>query len=676
MLSGTNTSSITPQQSFAYLSSTNLVYRDALPPEYRMPTLLGGDSTNLRGLNTIDNEENIPDFDFREALYKFDIEPSEINQNKRDNLRKTFSENETSNYDDMFGKKLPYKRTKTSNLITDWGSYYAKAKSSQLKKSRDFYKAEPNDGICDEYVPNLSSFNLSKFGINDPALEKQSFKEESGLPSKPRAASISAQNSEISLEIKAHHPEVLPKPIEIDYANKASSRENQKDGEYFEVSAKSFKIADSPERETDRIILSSIPKNFQSLSFSYRRKMLTDLLPDSLKDDAEYKNHLTKILRRNSTSTSSLGSMASMIASARHRKITVPPNSNEMGSLLMSTWKLGRVFNNGSFGIIRECFNIENVDEVKAVKIIPIKQSIKKLYKSQSEIFIWSKLHHKYVIPLLDVQITCDNIFLLMPLFPEGSLFDKVKVWETNKISFEKRHNQIIQYITGIVKSIKYLHHQGIHHGDIKLENFLLHNDVPIICDFGLTNYDLDSYNHNLKSGELDVKIKTQINETVSKLSKRSYNINSPETCSSDLFGSLSSSGNDQNTDKSVISAIRTNESINETPSEKNNIGSLPYAAPELLQSCPISVDRKADIWAFGITVFALIVLKLPFWHIYEPRLKLMILEGNWKSEDWKEMIHQFSEINNFEELIDACLIERSKRENIDQISEKVMRQN
>lgn len=674
MLSGSNSASITPQQSFAYLSSTNLVYRDELPPEYRMPTLLGGDDRNLRGINRIDNEENIPDIDFKEAMYKFDIEPSELDQIRQGNIRKTLSENEMSNYDEMFGTKLPYKKSKTPNLITNWGSYYAKNRASQKQENKKFYKAKLSDGISDEYIPNLSSFNLSKFGIADPApRDEKPLIENSAMVKKPRAASISAQNSEVSLEIKARHPEVLPKPIEIDYAKKATNREDKSDSEYFEVSEESFKIADSPERDPDKIILSSIPKNFQSLSFSYRRKMLTDLLPDSLKDDIEYKNHLTKILRRNSISTSSLGSMASMIASARHRKNTVLPNCNEMGSLLMSTWKLGRVFNNGSFGIIRECFNTENVDEVKAVKIIPIKQSIKKLHKFQSEMFMWAKLNHESVVPLIDVQITCDNIFLLMPLLPEGSLYDKVKAWESSRVPYEKRQKQIKQYITGIIQAIAYLHHHGIHHGDIKLENFLLQDDVPKICDFGLTNYDLDSYNHNLRSGELGIKIRTQINDVVSQLSRKTFNLNSPDTGSSGIFGSLSSAGND--TEKSATSMIKTEDSANDISSEHSNIGSLPYAAPELLQSCPTSVDRNVDIWALGVTVFALIVLKLPFWHIYEPRLKLMILEGNWESEDWKEMVQKYPEITGLGSIIEVCLIDRSKRESIDQISERMSSQ-
>lgn len=671
MQQGTIGRPITPQQSFAYLSSTNLVYRDELPPEYRLPTLLGREQPNLRGLNRIDNEEQIPDVDFREALRKFEVEPKELENLKQGIIRKTFSENEMYNYDQTFGRKLPYNKSSTTNLITDWSSYYANTREEEEKRAAQFYKAKLNDGVSDEYIPNFSSFNLAKFEIDESDTEMKNANQESrGMKKKPRAVSISAGNSDVSLKVEAIHPEIIVKPIKIDFSNKTISRNDKPEEEYFQVSAESFKIADSPERHTDRLVLSSIPKNFQSFSFSYRKKMLAELLPESLRDDVEYKNHITKILRKNSTSASSLGSMASVFAPIKHRKKVIKPDSNEMGSVLMSTWKLGRVFNNGSFGIIRECFNVDNLDDVKAVKIIPINRNLKTFRKFQSEMFMWSKLNHNLVVPFLDVQITCENIFLLMPLLNEGTLFDRVKYWEANKISICERQKHIEQYVRSMIEAIAFLHQHGIHHGDVKLENFLLQNNIPRICDFGMTNYDLDSYNHDSNSNPLKEKIKRQVSEIVAKLSKNMVDTGSPGTPSSDLFGSMSSCSDKLATQVSNDFSKQTETKAGQSPVLDNNIGSLPYAAPELIQACPRSADRKADIWALGVTIFVLVMLKLPFWHIYEPRLKLLILEGNWETDEWKKLIQDHAQLQNLEEVVKACLVNRKFRKSINEIND------
>ncbi|KAG7856341.1 hypothetical protein KL939_003993 [Ogataea angusta] len=60
----------------------------------------------------------------------------------------------------------------------------------------------------------------------------------------------------------------------------------------------------SPEREKDRLILASLPSNFLSLSFSERKRIINEALPDFLQNDKDYKNHITRLIRRNSFSAS------------------------------------------------------------------------------------------------------------------------------------------------------------------------------------------------------------------------------------------------------------------------------------------------------------------------------------------------------------------------------------
>lgn len=248
---------------------------------------------------------------------------------------------------------------------------------------------------------------------------------------------------------------------------------------------------------------------------------------------------------------------------------------------------------------------------------------------------MWSKLRDNSIIPLLDIKISVDYIFLLTPLYIEGSLFDRVKYWEATRISLCDRFEYIIPYIRAILDSLSYLHKNGIHHGDIKLENFVLDNNVPKLCDFGMTNFDLDSYNSLESSKELDERIRHELEYVVRELSNTDSNLR--DTLSFEV------------SNKNMKSFDRESKTLDDIKVKKVhisehdiNIGSLPYAAPELLCPCPTSVDRKADIWALGIVVFTLVILKLPFWHLYEPRLKLQILEGHWETEEWKTMLSGF----------------------------------
>lgn len=68
-------------------------------------------------------------------------------------------------------------------------------------------------------------------------------------------------------------------------------------------------------------------------------------------------------------------------------------------------------------------------------------------------------------------------------------------------------------------------------------------------------------------------------------------------------------------------------------PDPHSRIGSLPYAAPELLEPLPPPLGPSADIWAFGVMLYAMLTGKLPFKHDFEPRLRAMITSGKFNRD-------------------------------------------
>lgn len=65
-------------------------------------------------------------------------------------------------------------------------------------------------------------------------------------------------------------------------------------------------------------------------------------------------------------------------------------------------------------------------------------------------------------------------------------------------------------------------------------------------------------------------------------------------------------------------------------PDSHSHIGSLPYAAPELLDPSLSSLNPCTDIWALGVLIYTMLIGKLPFKHDYEPRLRAMISSGRY----------------------------------------------
>lgn len=99
-----------------------------------------------------------------------------------------------------------------------------------------------------------------------------------------------------------------------------------------------------------------------------------------------------------------------------------------------------------------------------------------------------------------------------------------------------------------------------------------------------------------------------------------------------------------------------------------SHIGSLPYASPELLLPNPPPLGPSADIWAFGILIYTMIIGKLPFQHFYEPRLRAMIIKGKYKQQ---ELLAVLQDYQWFKDLIYGCLeTDITKRLDIDLIND------
>lgn len=267
---------------------------------------------------------------------------------------------------------------------------------------------------------------------------------------------------------------------------------------------------------------------------------------------------------------------------------------SEKGMQLFN-YTLGGIVGFGAWGMIRKCRNNDD-GSLKAVKVIKFKNDETSKERVLREINIWNQLRHDNILPLLNYQID-DNyaMYCLTELIQDGTLYDLVLSWDnfsSVKISNDTRCKIVILMARQLLDALKYLHQQmKVVHGDIKLENCLL-----------------------------------------DKKSQHSF----PKNW------------------KVILCDFGMSYSISDCYLKKNDsqVGSLPYASPELLTENKL--DEQSDIWAFGTMLYTMLVGKLPFKHPSESSLRELIKAGKYDKQALYEVCS-----NKYKELIEivtGCL--------------------
>ncbi len=282
---------------------------------------------------------------------------------------------------------------------------------------------------------------------------------------------------------------------------------------------------------------------------------------------------------------------------------------------------LGRQIGFGGFSVVREAYTIEGEERVcRAVKIVR-KQIIGKedveneqlQAEFEHEVGLWRCLAHRHILPLIAVYITNHATFCFTKLNTGGTLFDLVKV---NRQGL--RRDLARRYTYQLASAVRYLHEDmRIVHRDLKLENCLIDLSGPraategghlLLCDFGLAEFITTENNRNLP----------------------------------DPY--------ERATDRPPTRNIGPSES------STSIAGSLQYASPELIMSPAGVLSPVVDMWAFGVVIYALLVGDLPFQHMFQPRVQMMILAGEWDIEALRKAQGTVGSEDEVLDLVCGCL--------------------
>jgi len=160
----------------------------------------------------------------------------------------------------------------------------------------------------------------------------------------------------------------------------------------------------------------------------------------------------------------------------REHKYKIYPKTN------LSYYKIGRSIGHGAFGKVNLALHVLS-GQIVSIKSFNKKKNIFSINKIKNEVKIMSKLRkHNNIVKLFELFETEEHYCLVMENIVGGNLLNAIN--KMNKIP----ENLAKIIFKQLIKTLQYIHSNGIVHRDIKPDNILLDLDNTIkICDFGVS---------------------------------------------------------------------------------------------------------------------------------------------------------------------------------------------
>ncbi|XP_061482240.1 uncharacterized protein LOC133384349 [Rhineura floridana] len=166
-------------------------------------------------------------------------------------------------------------------------------------------------------------------------------------------------------------------------------------------------------------------------------------------------------------------------------KMSQEPRKNFPHTKQVGNYLVGKMINKGSFAKVMEGLHIPTGEKV-AIKVIDKKKARRDSYvlkNMKREPQIQQMIKHPNIVQLYETLETENSYYMVMELCLGGDLMDRI----CEKKKLEEK--EVKKYTRQIISAVGHLHHHGIVHRDLKIENCLLDENNSIkIVDFGLSN--------------------------------------------------------------------------------------------------------------------------------------------------------------------------------------------
>lgn len=320
---------------------------------------------------------------------------------------------------------------------------------------------------------------------------------------------------------------------------------------------------------------------------------------------------------------------------------------------------IGKLIGYGAFSEVKEAHTIgaDGEKETLAVKIvhkigsnipsrnpeIMITDDAMEQVQSEfdHEVTLWKTLDHPNILKLINVHENSTATYCFTNKISGGTLFDLIK--KTKRVGLRPR--LAVNYAKQLASALLYLHEtMKIVHRDVKPENCLIEEEPQgrsrvVLADFGMSDY----YDEEIGDAPMadDDDNESQDNFQFGRKigpSETSSMLNQYHDASSSPISSTTPSRTASRRNSLMVPGSGPSST---SWTSDQNIGSLPYASPELLNS-PVPIFRPSiDIWAFGVLVYSMFRGCLPWQHAFSPRLREMILEGKLDVERFEAYVRE-----------------------------------
>ena len=157
--------------------------------------------------------------------------------------------------------------------------------------------------------------------------------------------------------------------------------------------------------------------------------------------------------------------------------MTIP---DKLVAALADRYRPGRVLGTGGMATVYLAEDLRHGREV-AIKVLEPEIAARiGPERFLTEIRTTARLQHPSILPLFDSGEADGLLFYVMPYVPGGTLRNRLKTGPAYSPA------SAAALIAELADALEYAHRRDIIHRDVKPENILLHEDRPLLADFGI----------------------------------------------------------------------------------------------------------------------------------------------------------------------------------------------
>ena len=173
---------------------------------------------------------------------------------------------------------------------------------------------------------------------------------------------------------------------------------------------------------------------------------------------------------------------------------------------MLGKYSVHETLSKGSFSRVRYCVDT-STNIPHALRIID-RQKIEEvglLESLRNEITIMKMFEHRSVVSVINMMASTNRVFLVLDVMMAGNM--KIKLMNEQYLNEKDAFFYFLQLYSGV----EYLHSMGVTHGNLRLENILLHTNGNLkITDFRYHSFTVVAYFY-LKI-QIIIKINLSIN--------------------------------------------------------------------------------------------------------------------------------------------------------------------